>query len=202
MKQTHTHTHTQTYRQTDTHTHTHTHTQQVFLIAIVIILFVLYNNIFVYKFVSLYVKNLKGFLRYSILISFYLHKLIMHNLTDLYPFNRFTGETKVWHVDLINNIINPLHFSLAARDLLYAFSHKQDSTYLGLWYTSCVTMDGKTISEWAHWDCSILRHSHFYQLSQVPPPGAAISMGWRIWKITESNPSTAQYVPVLLIPFP
>ena len=33
-------------------------------------------------------------------------------------------------------------FQLAARDFLYAPSHRQDSTYYGLCYTSCGTLAG------------------------------------------------------------
>ena len=33
-------------------------------------------------------------------------------------------------------------FQFAARDLLYIPSNSQDSTYHGLWYTSCRTLDG------------------------------------------------------------
>ena len=47
------------------------------------------------------------------------------------------------------NPLPPLHgifFRLAARVLLYAPSHRQDSTYHGLWYTSCGALAGPTHS--------------------------------------------------------
>ena len=41
-------------------------------------------------------------------------------------------------------------FRLASRVLLYAPSHRQDSTYHGLCYTSCGALAGTKIAQWVH----------------------------------------------------
>ena len=46
-------------------------------------------------------------------------------------------------------------FQLAARDLLYTPSHRQDSTYQVLWYTSCEALVGMRNSSWVNRDTEI-----------------------------------------------
>ena len=41
-------------------------------------------------------------------------------------------------------------FQLEARDILYAISHKQDSTHHSLCYTSCEALAGTKIAQWVH----------------------------------------------------
>ena len=50
------------------------------------------------------------------------------------------------HSDSVRGNPLPPHWLLAARDLLYAPSHRQDSTYHGLCYTSRGTLAGKRSS--------------------------------------------------------
>ena len=58
------------------------------------------------------------------------------------------------------NLLQPLYgllFAISSKDLLYASSHNQDSTYHGLCYTNRGAQAGTIIAQWVHHEGSIRR---------------------------------------------
>ena len=82
--------------------------------------------------------------------------LTMHSTHFNYAY--MASDIWYWTTKIVRgNLLPPQgnSYQLAARDLLHAPSHRQNSTYHGFCYTSCAALAEQETTQWVHHEGSI-----------------------------------------------